>query len=161
MLNLNEEYTFYKDKQFINYCLGCFRYAEDHETFESMQVFYSNKWGMQRFVVDYGKEEERRKLCKLISRHIKDNDSAYLLFRLDFDFNMLPGEEETAEADFPLVRTLFDAYCKEYETEGFLFTHFDQKDDKNEEAVLTKHIHIIYRELFAGPTFSEFLQKHM
>lgn len=161
MLNLNEEYTFYKDKQFINYCLGCFRHTEDHVTFDSMQAFYSDKWGMQRFAIDYSSEVERRKLTKLVSRHIKDNDFAYKLFRCDFDFNMLPGEKETADEDFLLVRALFDAYCKEHETEGFLFTHFDQKDDKNEEAVLTKHIHIIYRELFDGPTFSEFIQKHM
>ncbi len=161
MLNLNEEYTYYKDKHFINYCLGCFRYRDDHDNFGEMQCYHSGKWGMVRFTIDYGREDERKTLCKLIMRHIKDDERAYRIFRCDFDFGMNPGEQETADNDFREILTLFDAYCREQDTEGFVFTHFHQKHEEDPSLLLTKHVHIVYREPFAGPSFSEFVHKHI
>lgn len=161
MLNLNEEYTYYKEKDFINYCLGVFRYEEDHETFEDMEVFFSDATGMLKFAIDYEDVVARKKLAKSIFKRVKESDDAYRMFRCDFDFNMLDGEEERFEEDWKEIRAMFDAYCREYNVSGFIFTHFSQKNKETIDMLLTRHIHIIYTEPFNAPDFFEFVQKHM
>lgn len=161
MLNLNEEFTYYKDKSFVNYCLGAYRYMGDHEDYKDLCAYYSDEWGMKRFTIDYTNEEERRMLSKLIYRRIKSDEHAYKIFRCDFDFNMLDFQKETFEEDWGTMRTLFDAYCRSTHSQGFIFTHFAQKSDENIGTLLTKHIHIVYQEPFDGDSFSEFVHKHI
>lgn len=161
MLNLNYEYTYYKEKDFINYCLGVFKYIGNHDTFEDMEVFYSNNEGMVKFAIDYTDEAQRKELAKSVYKHVKNDEKAYKMFRLDFDFNLLDGEEESFEKDWKEIRALFDAYCRLYNLSGFIFTHFSQKNEETIDMLLTKHIHIVYTEPFDAPDFSEFIQKHV
>lgn len=160
MINLNDELTYYKEKQFINYCMGAFQNEGKHD-YDGLDAYYFDEWGMKHFTIDYSKEEDRRLLSKLIFRKIKSDESAYRMFRCDFDWRRFEAEKSTSEEDWEMVRGLFEIYCKTYNISGFLFTHFAQEDEENYGCYLAKHIHIVYQEPFGGDSFSEFLHKHM
>ena len=161
MINLNQEYTYYKEKSFINYCLGVFKFNNTHHDYNELDAYYSDNWGMKHFTIDYTSEEDRKMLSKLIFRKIKNDERAYLMFRLDFDWRKFEVEDESFKRDWDEVRTYFDAYCREHNVCGYLFTHFAQNDEEHLDALLPRHIHIVYEEPFSGETFSEFLHRNL
>lgn len=159
MINLNEEYTYYKEKGFINYCLGIFRYANIHRENKGIDTYHADEYGMQHFKVDYTNESSKRDLAKSIFKTIKNDERAYLLFRCDFDWKPLEVESVDFEETYLEIRALFELYCRTYHLSGFLFCHFEQINEEHPEVDLSRHLHIVYQEPFKDPTFSEYLQK--
>jgi hypothetical protein len=160
MLHLNNELTYFKDKDFINYCMGVFRHNEQHD-YNDLNAYYSDEWGMKHFTIDYNDEEQRKMLSKLIFRKVKNDEEPYNMFRCDFDWRRLEMEKTDYEKEWEEIRTLFDAYCRTHNTVGFIFTHFSQQDEEHYDCYLCRHIHIVYRTPMDEDSFSEFVLKHI
>ena len=159
MLNLNEEITFYKDADFVEYLLGVGSHESEHSEPSQIQVTFVCNGITKVFEgVNYSDFSERAMLSDCIISEVNDWPEAMLSFRCDFDYNMLPGEEESFSIDYEDVVNLFKEFSKQFYTRGFIVTHFSQKDSVDgDEVDLTKHIHIVYTEN-SQKTFSEFLQ---
>lgn len=159
MLNINNEITYYKSKDFINYMYGCFKYADGHATYENMESYLASPWGLDKFSTDFTSVSERQELSDTVYHRIKEDDGAFNLFRCDFDFGITPIDTEKYADDYQDVLVILKHYCKEYDTFGITVTHFDQIKEDNEELILTRHVHIVYKEPAGAPSFTEYLQK--
>lgn len=157
MLNINEENNYYPGGQspLIEYLLGDGNFKVFHE--EEPPAFVVGPLNRTDLRSQFGTHD----LSLLIEDELERFGEACLHFRCDFDFNMLPGEEPSAEKDMEEVEDLFQKYCGKNGTHGFLFRHLAQNGEVDGSFVpLTKHVHILYPDV-SDETFSEFLHKRL
>lgn len=157
MININDELTYYKSKDFVNYMLGCFKHSDEHFTFENMEALSVSVWGIEKFNINYENPGERQSVSEMIYRVIKEDEGAFNMFRCDFDFGIDIFNNETYEEDYKDILGIFYNYCNDYDTYGFITTHFDQMKEDNDLLALSRHMHLVYKEPVDAPSFTDYL----
>ncbi len=163
MLNLNEEITYYKDDHsFSDYLLAVRGHQSEHELPNEIQVYFVNNGVLvnisEKMGFDSLTEGHRMEISDLMHEEIAKWKEAMLSFRCDFDFNMLPGEEESAEDDEKEILQIFAEYTRKTKSKGFAILHNTQVGEVDGKIVpLSKHIHIVYTDIQGSKSLSEFI----
>lgn len=158
MLNLNNEITYNKGKDFLYYLLGLKRYKNDFTGLSDLNLQIVNENGETESILKNNDENSRLSMVNTIRETIKAIDSAFSLVRIDYDFNNILSTY-TYEEDYHTILSSLQAFCKKHKTIAFIGNHNNQLFE-NTDYYLCRHSHIIYAEPI-DETFTEYLLKEI
>lgn len=156
MVNINEEITYNKQSDFVDYLFALGKYGNKFEStdFNPIVCYQGDCFSMIKGKNVPNTNEE---VCKAIKNKLNSETLLIQLAKIDFDYGVFEVEDNIEKEAADIVKA-FEDYCRMYQVYGFIVNHFDENDVlEGQEVKFAKHSHIVYVTEPGNKLFSDYL----